>query len=178
LIIALVGAAGCSTYREDLNRGQRLYEENQYEHALAIWRSLEADTDSLSYNDQARYSYLRGMTDYRLGFRSDARHWLALAKATEQEHPGGLAPEWQERLANSLDELNKEVYGGSDATQPSALSDAPASAAPATSASAPDPSAPPTASPVAPTASPVAPTTSPVAPTAPPVAPTAPPVTP
>jgi hypothetical protein len=104
----------CATYREDLNRGQRLYEENQYERALAIWRNLETDTDSLSFNDQARYAYLRGMTDYRLGFRADARHWLALAKATEHEHPGGLNPEWRERMAKSLDELNQDVYGGSE----------------------------------------------------------------
>jgi hypothetical protein len=77
--------AACSTYREHLNRGQRLYDENQYERALAIWRVLEGDMDSLSFNDQARYAYLRGMTDYRLGFRPDSRHWLAVAKAVEQE---------------------------------------------------------------------------------------------
>ncbi|MGC4090015.1 MAG: hypothetical protein QM756_19425 [Polyangiaceae bacterium] len=143
LLFVLASFVGCATYREDLNRGQRLYEENQYEHALAIWRALEHDTDSLSYEDQARYSYLRGMTDYRLGFRPDARHWLALAKATEQEHPGGLGPEWQERLAKSLDELNKEVYGGAkggeeavpagSAAPPAASADsaAPAAAPPA-----------------------------------------------
>lgn len=105
---------GCATYREDLNRGQRLYEENQYERALAIWRVLEADTDSLSLNDQARYAYMRGMTDYRLGFRADARHWLAIAKATEQEHPGGLNPEWKQRLEESLNDLNQDVYGGAE----------------------------------------------------------------
>ncbi|MFZ5895271.1 MAG: hypothetical protein ACOY0T_29715 [Myxococcota bacterium] len=146
-LLASLAVVACATYREDLNRGQRLYEENQYEHALAIWRSLEHDTDSLSFNDQARYAYLRGMTDYRLGFRADARHWLAIAKATEQEHPGGLAPEWQERLAKSLDELNKEVYGGSssetaadaNANGATPATSAPAnSAAPATSATLPD----------------------------------------
>lgn len=123
-----LSAAACATYREDLNRGQRLYEENQYERALAIWRNLEADTDSLTANDQARYAYLRGMTDYRLGFRPDARHWLALAKATEQSHPGGLNPEWKERLETSLGELNREVHGGADtdsaATAPAASSGA------------------------------------------------------
>ena len=115
--IALLSAfllLGCATYREDLNRGQRLYEENQYERALAIWRVLEPDTDSLSLNDQARYAYMRGMTDYRLGFRADARHWLAVAKATEQEHPGGLNPEWKQRLEESLNDLNQDVYGGTD----------------------------------------------------------------
>jgi len=102
----------CATYREDLNRGQRLYEENQYERALAILRNLERDTDSLTATDRARYAYLRGMTDYRLGFRPHARHWLAVANATEQQNPGGLSPDWKERLAKSLEELNQEVYGG------------------------------------------------------------------
>ncbi len=106
--------AGCTTYREDLNRGQRLYEQNQYEHALAIWRVLETDTDSLSDNDQARYAYLRGMTDYRLGFRPYARHWLGLAHALDKEHPGGLSQEWRDRLDKSLADLNKDVYGGAE----------------------------------------------------------------
>lgn len=131
LLAVLLGA--CATYREDLNRGQRLYDENQYERALALFRNLERDTDSLSVNDRARYAYLRGMTDYRLGFRSDARHWLAIARATEQQHPGGLSPEWNERLSQSLDELNQEVYGtGRRLEQP--LPTNPPAAAPASSA--------------------------------------------
>jgi hypothetical protein len=113
-VIAALVLLGCSTYREDLNRGQRLYEENQYEHALAIWRILEADTDSLTLNDQARYAYLRGMTDYRLGFRPYARHWLGVARAIDKEHPGGLNQEWKDRLEKSLTDLNNDVYGGSE----------------------------------------------------------------
>ena len=111
LVLACIG---CATYREDLYRGQRYYEENQYEKALAIWRVLETDTDSLSFNEQSRYAYLRGMTDYRLGFRADSRHWLGLAKAIDQEHHGGLSPEWKERLEESLDDLNKDAYGGAE----------------------------------------------------------------
>jgi hypothetical protein len=113
LAIALCPLA-CVTYREDLNRGQRMYEENQYEHALALWRGLEDDADSLSVNDQVRYAYLRGMTDYRLGFRADSRHWLAIAKATEQAHSGGLSVEWKERMELSLTDLNQDVYGGGE----------------------------------------------------------------
>lgn len=114
LLVLAICVVGCATYREDLNRGQRLYEENEYEHALSIWRVLEPDTDSLELNDQARYAYLRGMTDYRLGFRPDARHWLAIAKAIEQEHPGGLSQQWKDRLGEALKDLNKDVYGGAD----------------------------------------------------------------
>ena len=114
LLAIALGPVACATYREDLNRGQRMYEENKYENALALWRVLESDTDSLSLNDQARYAYLRGMTDYRLGFRADSRHWLAIAKATEQEHAGGLNAEWKGRLDESLNDLNQDVYGGSE----------------------------------------------------------------
>lgn len=112
--LGALALSACSTYRDHLNRGQRLYDENEYEHALAIWRSIEPDTDSLSFNDQARYAYLRGMTDYRLGFRPDARHWLAIAKAIEQDHPGGLSGDWKTRTDDALSDLNKEVYGGAE----------------------------------------------------------------
>lgn len=129
--VALVLGA-CATYREHLNRGHRLYDENEYEQALAIWRSLEPDTDSLTFNDQARYAYLRGMTDYRLGFRPDSRHWLAVAKAIEQEHPGGLSGEWKSRLEEALNDLNKEVYGGAEGvTEEAAPAEQPSAAAPA-----------------------------------------------
>jgi hypothetical protein len=109
-----MASGGCATYREHLNRGQRLYDENEFERALALWRDLERDMDSLSLDDQARYAYLRGMTDYRLGFRPDARHWLAVAKAIDQEHPGGLQPEWKGRIDESLTDLNRDVYGGAE----------------------------------------------------------------
>jgi len=113
LLLPLLALA-CSTYREDLNRGQRLYEENQYDRALAIWRVLEDDVDSLTPNDQARYAYLRGMTNYRLGYRPYARHWLGVARSIEKEHPGGLNQEWKDRLAKSLEDLDKDVYGGAE----------------------------------------------------------------
>ena len=113
LLLSLsVGA--CATYREDLNRGERLYDNNEYDRALAIWRYLEADMDSLEWQDQARYAYLRGMTDYRLNFRPDARHWLALAKAIEEKQPGALQPQWKQRLEQALADLNKDVFGGAE----------------------------------------------------------------
>jgi hypothetical protein len=111
LLAVALSSLACATYREELTRGQRMYEENQYEHALALWRILEDDADSLSPTDQARYAYLRGMTDYRLGLRADARHWLAIAKATDQTHAGGLSAAWQQRLEESLTDLNQDVYG-------------------------------------------------------------------
>lgn len=136
----------CATYREDLNRGQRLYEDNQYEQALALWRGLEEDADSLSGTDRARYAYLRGMTDYRLGLRADARHWLAISEATEQAHPGALRADWQERMQQSLTDLNRDVYGGGSPPEPSAVSGIEYGRAPSSSSSSERAEAPPSSS--------------------------------
>jgi len=101
---------GCATYHDDLVRGQHYYDLNQYNDALAIWRILEIDWDSLTYAEQSRYAYLRGMTDYRMGFRADARHWLSISKAVEQRHPGGLDAQATAQLSQILTELNTAVY--------------------------------------------------------------------
>ena len=108
---ALLLVLGCSTYKGHLERGQRLYQKNDYNAALAVWRVLEPDMDSLSDGDRTRYAYLRGMTDFRLGYRDDARHWLAIAKALETAHPGGLSGDWPKRVDAALAELNREIYG-------------------------------------------------------------------
>lgn len=109
-LVAIV-LLSCATYREDLNRGQRLFEATEYERSLAIWRMLEPDYVALGAGDRARYAYLRGMTDYRLGFKDDARHWLAIARAIDERHPGGLQQQWPQRLTETLGELNREAYG-------------------------------------------------------------------
>jgi hypothetical protein len=117
-----VGLYACATYSQDLNRGHRHFAANEYEHALAIWRVLEPDINSLSAQDRARYAYLRGMTDYRLSFRSDARHWLALARAYDQATPGGLEDPWKERMKEALKDLENDLLGTGE---PSPAGDAP-----------------------------------------------------
>ena len=102
----------CATYEDDLMRGQRAFEQSEHERALAIFRALERDTGRLSVVGRARYAYLRGMTDYRIGYKGEARHWLAVGAAIERQTPGSLPPEWEKRLGESLQELNEEVYSG------------------------------------------------------------------
>jgi hypothetical protein len=50
------------------------------------------------------------MTDYRIGYKADARHWLGLASAMEQQTPGSLPEDWTKRMTESLKELNEEVF--------------------------------------------------------------------
>jgi hypothetical protein len=102
--------AGCATYQDELSSGERAFEASEHERALAIFRALEPDTGRLSTPDRARYAYLRGMTDYRIGYKADARHWLAVASATEEQTPGSLPEDWTKRMTESLRELNEEVF--------------------------------------------------------------------
>ena len=50
------------------------------------------------------------MTDYRIGYKAEARHWLCVAAALEQQTPGSLPEEWTKRMTESLKELNEEVF--------------------------------------------------------------------
>jgi hypothetical protein len=106
----LLLGAGCATYQDDLARGERAFEASEHERALAVFRALEPDLGRLSVSERAHYAYLRGMTDFRIGYKAESRHWLSLAAALEQATPGSLPPEWAKRLGESLKELNEEVY--------------------------------------------------------------------
>ncbi len=108
----LLLTASCATYHDELMRGQQDYEKNDHERALAVFRALEPDQSHFNVTDEARYCYLRGMTDYRIGYRADARHWLMVAKAIDDKNTDALPSDWKARLGTTLKELNDEVYGG------------------------------------------------------------------
>ena len=113
LVLAAVSSSatiGCTTYRDQLVRSQRSYEQNQYERTLGLLRALEPSVTRLSTPEQAQYAYLRGMTDYRMGDRTDARHWLAIARTYEETSPGTLPSDWKARMTDALDEMNAVVY--------------------------------------------------------------------
>jgi hypothetical protein len=108
----MTAGLGCSTYKDGLSRGRTAYEASEHEKALSILRGLENDLDHLSNSERTQYFYLRGLTDYRIGYRSDARHWLALAQASDRQYPGSLPEAWKSRMEEALTALNGEVYAG------------------------------------------------------------------
>jgi hypothetical protein len=115
--VALVGA--CGGHRDALIRGQRYYEESRYELALALLKNLERETARLSPGERLRYAYLRGMTDYRLGYRLEARHWLGLASVPAEAGVSTLDPRWLPRLEAALADLEREARGaGADGADP------------------------------------------------------------
>jgi hypothetical protein len=108
----MLGAAGCNTYADALTRGQRAFEESEHERALAIFRALEPDVERLSIAERAHYAYLRGMTDFRIGYKAEARHWLAVAAAIDKRTPEALPGDWEKRMNEALKDLNDLVYTG------------------------------------------------------------------
>lgn len=112
LLVAACALPACATYRDQLARSQVAFEQNDHERALALLRNMEEDVTRLSPTERGQYAYLRGMTDYRIGYRVDARHWLALAKAYEDASPGMLPADWRARASEALDEMNGIVQEG------------------------------------------------------------------
>jgi hypothetical protein len=108
--VGLLALSGCTTYREELSRAQTAYDANEHDKALALTRAIEPNVPYLTRVEQTRYYYLRGMSNLRIGFRAEARHYLSTARAMEQENQGALPNDWKNRLDQSLSELNTEVY--------------------------------------------------------------------
>lgn len=111
--VSLTFAASCISGGQQvgqLQRAQGYYERNDYDRALAIFRNLDQEREQLDQASQTRYFYLRGMTDYRLGYQADARHWLSLAKASRAQNKKALEEEERKRLTSALDDLNQVFF--------------------------------------------------------------------
>jgi len=124
-VALLLPLLACTTYRDQLSRGQRAFELNEHDRTLAILRDLEPDVRHLTVPEQAEYAYLRGMTDYRVGYKPDARHWLSIAKAYEDNSPGVLPADWKLRTNEALDEMNGVVYSAGLSTLTTSRSETP-----------------------------------------------------
>ncbi len=110
LLGSLLLASACTTYRDQLARSERAFDAKDPDRTLALLRDLEPDLHRLSPAEQAEYAYLRGMTDYNVGYKPDARHWLSVARSAEANSPGVLSADRKARTTEVLTELNNVVY--------------------------------------------------------------------
>lgn len=101
----LAAITACTTFSDDLLRAERLYDDARYEAALDWLLVLEHDAPGATGPDRLRFSYLRGMTAYRLEQRDEALYYLSLAAELAVRGPGTLEPERRAVLARTLAEL-------------------------------------------------------------------------
>ena len=106
-LTSAVTSAACTTQRDQLARSQTAFDASDLERARLSLRDLEPNVRLLAPADRARYDYLRGMTEYRLGNRAEARHWLGITRANDAS---ALPGEWRVRLDESLKELDTAVF--------------------------------------------------------------------
>lgn len=105
-LVACLGLlGGCAALSDDMRRAETSYETARYEDALVWLTDLEDDAPSMDENMRARYFYLRGMTEYRLGHRMQALHYLAVTREITGDGGAGLRPEWQQIMDRTLEEL-------------------------------------------------------------------------
>ncbi|GAC1353044.1 MAG: hypothetical protein NVS3B20_21650 [Polyangiales bacterium] len=111
-LFVLVTTESCATYEQELQRAEEHFTRDEHEKSLATLRLLESDWSALDTRNRARYCYLRGLTDYRIGFKADARHWLAIAAQIDTDTPGSLVPSEKNLVNEKLAELNAVVWSG------------------------------------------------------------------
>lgn len=102
---------GCAAIADDMHRAEQSYETARYENTLIWLRDLEDDAPGMDVEMRARYYYLRGMTEYRLGHRADALHYLAVAREITSDGGAGLRPEWRQIMERTLTELTPTGMG-------------------------------------------------------------------
>ena len=104
-VAVALAVGGCAALRDDMQRAEASYDAARYEDALIWFRDLEDDAPAMDTSMRVRYYYLRGMTEYRLGHRLAALHYLAVAREIAGEDDVGLRPEWRQLMDRTLAEL-------------------------------------------------------------------------
>lgn len=97
--------AACAATTSEMHRAEQAYEQARFDAARVWLVDLERRAAAMSPSMRARYFYLRGMTEYRLGRRLEALHYLEVAKEIAGDDERMLQSEQRELLARTLAEL-------------------------------------------------------------------------
>lgn len=106
LCLLLLLGAGCAQLSDEMFMAETAYEQARYEESDVWLEDLERDVADMGVDMRARFYFLRGMTEYRLGRRNGALHYLALARETAgEEGRGSLREDWVAQMDRTLLEL-------------------------------------------------------------------------
>ena len=110
-LVLLASVGGCAAVSDDMRRAEQTYETARYENTLIWLEDLEHEAPGMDVEMRVRYYYLRGMTEFRLGHRADALHYLAVAREIAGDSGGGLRDDWRQIMDRTLTELTPQGMG-------------------------------------------------------------------
>lgn len=105
LALGLFSLTACGGATRELNGARTAYEGARYEDAEVWLSEVESHYTDLTESERARYYYLRGMTQLRIGQRDEALHLLTMAKMASDSSPRALETEWRTNLERNLQAL-------------------------------------------------------------------------
>jgi hypothetical protein len=104
-VLLLIVCAACTTARDDLRRAERAFAEARYEDVEAWIVELAPELPAMEPRQRAHYYYLAGMSAFRIGKRSRARHALALCREEVELEKVQLPETWSRNLHAALEQL-------------------------------------------------------------------------
>lgn len=104
-IVLACSFGGCAAVADEMRRAEASYEQARYQNTLIWLTDLEDDAPGMDQEMRVRYFYLRGMTEYRLGHRQNALHYLAVAREIAGDQGAGLPAQWRQIMDTTLTEL-------------------------------------------------------------------------
>ncbi len=96
---------GCAALDSEMASARTAYAQARYEQANVWLDDLEDDQGDMDPSMRADFLYLRGMTAFRLGHRTEAFHALAVAREVDEQGQGLLEESERETMTNALAEL-------------------------------------------------------------------------
>lgn len=104
-LLTSIAITACAATASEMRRAEEAYDQARFDAARTWLVDLEGRAPGMSPPMRARYFYLRGMAEYRLGHRLDALHYLEVAKELVGDDQRILRDEQRELLARTLEEL-------------------------------------------------------------------------
>lgn len=105
LFAVSVFASGCAHIDHRIESAAAAFDDARYDTALVWLADLDDDVGRMPLDDEAYFYYLRGMTAFRLDRRTEALHYLVLAREMVTAHtltPEGLDRDLLERTFTEL----------------------------------------------------------------------------
>ena len=115
VLFTLCLLGGCASLADDIRRTETAYTQAQYQRAETWLIDLEPQVSEMEVDVRARYFFMRGMTAFHLSRRSEARHYLALAREVAGDDATALRSRWRETLTETLSELEGTPGGNGSA---------------------------------------------------------------